>query len=158
MNKKIPTGELIPHEGDDPLSWFFMQWRNDMNKAMVIGNLGSDPEVRYTANQTPVATFSLATTERWKDGEGNKQEHTEWHRIVAWGRLAEICGEHLHKGDKVFIEGKLRTRKWTDRDDITRYTTEINARELEMLGGRQENGGSPPGGDMEPPMPDDVPF
>ncbi len=129
-----------------------------MNKAMVIGNLGSDPEVRYTANQTPVATFSLASTERWKDGEGNRQEHTEWHRIVAWGRLAEICGEHLNRGDKVFIEGKLRTRKWTDREDITRFTTEIEARELEMLGGRQENGGSPPGDEVGPPMPEDIPF
>ena len=131
-----------------------------MNKAMVIGNLGTDPEVRYTQNETPVATFSVASTERWKDSNGNKQEHTEWHRIVAWGRLAEICGEHLHKGDKVFIEGKLRTRKWTDRDDITRYTTEINARELEMLGGGGNSQSSAPAGDDEPPMldADDVPF
>ena len=134
-----------------------------MNKAMVIGNLGSDPEVRYTQNETPVATFSVASTERWKDSDGNKQEHTEWHRVVAWGKLAEICGEHLHKGDKVFIEGKLRTRKWEDQEGTTRYTTEINARELEMLGGRQEGAGSPPDGNtvgenVEPPMPDDVPF
>ena len=134
-----------------------------MNKAMVIGNLGNDPEVRYTQNETPVATFSVASTERWKDSDGNKQEHTEWHRVVAWGKLAEICGEHLHKGDKVFIEGKLRTRKWEDQEGTTRYTTEINARELEMLGGRQEGAASPPNGDtvgenIEPPMPDDVPF
>ena len=134
-----------------------------MNKAMVIGNLGSDPEVRYTQNETPVATFSVASTERWKDSDGNKQERTEWHRVVAWGKLAEICGEHLHKGDKVFIEGKLRTRKWEDQEGIIRYTTEINARELEMLGGRQDGAGSPPNGNtvgdnVEPPMPDDVPF
>ena len=134
-----------------------------MNKAMVIGNLGSDPEVRYTQNETPVATFSVASTERWKDSDGNKQEHTEWHRVVAWGKLAEICGKHLNKGDKVFVEGKLRTRKWEDQEGITRYTTEINARELEMLGGRQDGAGSPPNGNtvgdnVEPPMPDDVPF
>ena len=130
-----------------------------MNKAMVIGNLGNDPEVRYTQNETPVATFSVASTERWKDSDGNKQEHTEWHRVVAWGKLAEICGKHLNKGDKVFIEGKLRTRKWEDQEGITRYTTEINARELEMLGGRQEGAGSPQEGDnVEPPIPDDVPF
>ncbi len=134
-----------------------------MNKAMIIGNLGSDPEVRYTQNETPVATFSVASTKRWKDSNGNKQEHTEWHRIVAWGKLAEICGEHLHKGDKVFIEGKLRTRKWEDQDGITRYTTEIIARELEMLGGRQDGAGSLPDGNTvgdngEPPTPEDVPF
>ena len=130
-----------------------------MNKAMVIGNLGSDPEVRYTQNETPVATFSVASTERWKDSDGNKQEHTEWHRVVAWRRLAEVCGEHLHKGNKVFIEGKMQTRKWEDQDGNTRYTTEIVARDLEMIGSRQENAGSPPNGDIkEPPMPDDVPF
>ena len=134
-----------------------------MNKALIIGNLGRDPEVRYTQDGTPVATLSIATTERWKDGEGNRQEHTEWHRVVAWGGLAEICGEHLHKGDKVFIEGKLRTRKWEDQEGTTRYTNEINARELEMLGGRQDGASSPPDGNtagenIEPPMPDDVPF
>ncbi|MCP3889206.1 MAG: single-stranded DNA-binding protein [Desulfobulbaceae bacterium] len=130
-----------------------------MNKAMVIGNLGNDPEVRYTQNETPVATFSVASNERWKDSDGNKQEHTEWHRVVAWGKLAGVCGDHLSKGDKVFIEGKLRTRKWEDQEGVTRYTTEIVARELEMLGGRQEGSGSPPNGDnVEPPMPDDVPF
>ncbi len=130
-----------------------------MNKAMVIGNLGNDPEVRYTQNETPVATFSVATTERWKDSEGNKQEQTDWHRIVAWRGLAEVCGEHLSKGDKVYIEGKLRTRKWEDQDGNTRYTTEIIARDMEMLGGRQDDGTSLPNGkNEEPPMPDDVPF
>lgn len=130
-----------------------------MNKAMIIGNLGNDPEIRYTQDGIPVATFSVATTERWKDGEGNRQEHTDWHRVVAWRGLAEVCGEHLSKGSKVFIEGKLRTRKWEDQNGNTRYTTEIIARDLEMLGGRQQdNGGSPPNQE-EPPMPDDdVPF
>ena len=130
-----------------------------MNKTMVIGNLGNDPEIRYTQNEIPVATFSVATTERWKDAEGNRQERTEWHRIVAWRQLADVCGAHLRKGDKVFIEGKLQTRKWEDQDGNTRYTTEIVARDLEMLGGRQDGAGSPPKGDnVEPPMPDDVPF
>ena len=123
-----------------------------MNKAMIIGNLGNDPELRYTQDETPVVTFSVASNERWEDSDGIKMEHTEWHRVVAWSRLAEICGKHLNKGDKVFIEGKLRTRKWEDQDGNTRYTTEIVAWELEMLGGRQD------GENGEPPMPDDVPF
>ena len=130
-----------------------------MNKAMIIGNLGSDPELRYTQNQTPVATFSVASTERWKDSDGNKQEHTEWHRVVVWKGLAEVCNEHLSKGSKIFIEGKLRTRKWEDQDGNIRYSTEIIARDLEMLGGRQEETTSQPNGEnVEPPMPDDVPF
>lgn len=131
-----------------------------MNKAMVIGNLGNDPEVRYTQNEIPVATLSVATTERWKDSDGNRQERTEWHRVVTWKRLAEVCGEHLHKGDKVFIEGKLQTRKWEDQNGNTHYTTEIVARELEMLGGGNGGNNQPPApaGDDEPPMPDDVPF
>ena len=129
-----------------------------MNKTMIIGNLGNDPEIRSTQDGIPVATFSVATTERWKDAEGNKQEQTDWHRVVAWRGLAEVCGEHLNKGSKVYIEGKLRTRKWEDQDGNARYTTEIIARELEMLGGgQQNNGGSPPNQD-EPPLPDDVPF
>ncbi len=130
-----------------------------MNKAMIIGNLGNDPELRYTQNQTPVATFSVASTERWKDSDGNKQEHTEWHRVVVWKGLAEVCNEHLSKGSKVFIEGKLRTRKWEDQDGNIRYSTEIIARDLEMLGGRQEETTSQPNEEhVEPPMPDDVPF
>jgi single-strand DNA-binding protein len=130
-----------------------------MNKAMVIGNLGNNPEIRFTQSEIPVATFSVATTERWKDAEGNRQERTEWHRIVAWRGLAEVCREHLHKGDKVFVEGKLQTRKWEDQDGNTRYTTEIVARDMEMLGGRQEGTGSQSEGNTaEPPMPDDVPF
>ncbi len=130
-----------------------------MNKAMIIGNLGNDPELRYTQNQTPVATFSVASTERWKDSDGNKQEHTEWHRVVVWKGLAEVCNEHLSKGSKVFIEGKLRTRKWEDQDGNIRYSTEIIARDLEMLGGRQEETASQPNEKhVEPPMPDDVPF
>ena len=130
-----------------------------MNKAMIIGNLGSDPELRYTQNQTPVATFSVASTERWKDSDGNKQEHTEWHRIVVWKGLAEVCNEHLSKGSKVFIEGKLRTRKWEDQDGNIRYSTEIVVRDLEMLGGRLDNSESVPDDGMDVPLPEnDIPF
>lgn len=128
-----------------------------MNKAMIIGNLGTDPQVRYTQNEIPVASLSVATTERWKDAEGNAQERTEWHRVVAWRSLAETCGEHLKKGDKVYFCGKNQTRKWEDQDGITRYTTEIIATEMEMLGGNRE--GSDYRSDVaEPPLPDDVPF
>ena len=105
-----------------------------INKVILIGNLGKDPELRYTASGVPVATFTVATTEEWKDkNTGDKQGHTEWHRVVAWRRLGEICGEYLHKGSKVYIEGKLRTRAWEDRDGNTRYTTEIVAQTLQIL-------------------------
>jgi single-strand DNA-binding protein len=132
-----------------------------MNKAMVIGNLGNDPEIRYTQKGTAVATFSIATTEKWKDAEGVQQEHTDWHRIVAWKGLAEICGDHLKKGSKVYIEGKMQTRKW-EENGITRYTTEIIAKSMEMLGGnnfdKETDSSSAPNGD-NPPLPDtDVPF
>ena len=104
-----------------------------INKAIIIGNLGSDPEIRYTPSGTATAQFSVATTERYKDAEGNQKEITEWHRCTAWAKLAEICGEYLHKGSKVYIEGKLQTRKWTDKDNIERYTTGIVVREMKML-------------------------
>ncbi|MBU0945002.1 MAG: single-stranded DNA-binding protein [Proteobacteria bacterium] len=118
-----------------------------------------DPQVRYTQNEIPVATFSVATTERWKDSDGNRQERTEWHRVVAWRGLAETCGEHLKKGDKVFIAGKLQTRKWEDQDDITRYSTEIIAGEMEMLGGKQDNAASHADDGVNPPPPEDeIPF
>ena len=105
-----------------------------VNKAILIGRLGKDPEVRYTPSGTAVANFSIATSEEWKDKEsGEKQERTEWHRIVAWRRLGEICGEYLHKGSQVFIEGRLQTRDWEDRDGNKRYTTEIIALNMQML-------------------------
>ena len=112
-----------------------------INKAILIGNLGADPELRYTQSGTPVASFRIATTERWKDKDGNQQEQTEWHNIVAWSRLAEICGEYLNKGSRVYIEGKLQTRKWQDQKGNDRYTTEIVAREMKMLTPRGEGGG-----------------
>ena len=130
-----------------------------MNKSTLIGNLGAAPEVRYTQDGTPVATFSVATTERWKDSNGEKQEHTEWHRIVAWRRLAEVCGEFLKIGSKVYVEGKLQTRKWKDQSGNDRYTTEIVIKEMEMLGGGQQDTPSVPQGE-EPPLPssEDIPF
>ena len=134
-----------------------------INKVILIGNLGADPEVRYTQNGTAVANFRVATTETWKK-EGNKEELTEWHRIVAFARLAEICGEYLAKGSKVYIEGRLQTRKWEDRDGNTRYTTEIVAREMKMLSPRGEVSSNKTAGDEEgfysnqPDMGDDVPF
>jgi len=105
-----------------------------INKVILVGRLGRDPEVRYTRSGDAVANFSLATSEEWKDkNTGEKQEKTEWHRIVAWRRLGEICGEYLHKGSQVYVEGKLQTRSWEDRDGNTRYTTEIVAQSMQML-------------------------
>ena len=113
-----------------------------MNKALLLGNLGADPEIRYTPKGNAVTTFRVATTERWRDQDGHPQEHTDWHRIVAWRKLAEICAEYLKKGAKVCIEGKLQTRKWQAQDGSDRYTTEIIATSLEMLGQSQRDGGS----------------
>lgn len=130
-----------------------------LNKTMLIGNLGADVETRYTQNEVAVANLRMATTERWKDSDGNQQEATEWHRIVAFGRLAEICGEYLAKGSRVYIEGRLQTRKWEDKEGVIRYTTEIVAREMKMLGGgKSDDVPSSPEDGHEPPMPDEVPF
>lgn len=107
-----------------------------VNKVMLIGNLGRDPEIRYTTSGQAVANFTLATTEKYTNKAGDKQEDTEWHRIVAWGRLAEICGEYLTKGRMVYIEGSIRTRSWEDKDGNTKWTTEIIARNMQMLGGQ----------------------
>lgn len=117
-----------------------------INKVILVGNLGNDPEVRYTPAGAAVTTISVATTESWKDKEGNRQEKTEWHRVVFFSRLAEIAGEYLKKGSQVYIEGKLRTNKWQDKDGQDRYTTEIMANELQMLGGRNEGGSGGFGG------------
>lgn len=105
-----------------------------INKVILIGNLGRDPEVRYTPDGSAVANFTIATSERWKDkNTGEMQERTEWHRIVAWRKLGEICGEYLSKGKQVYIEGRLQTRSW-EKDGVTRYTTEIIASDMKMLG------------------------
>ncbi|APG27750.1 single-stranded DNA-binding protein [Syntrophotalea acetylenivorans] len=105
-----------------------------VNKVILVGNLGKDPELRYTASGTAVCNFSIATTESYKDRDGNRQEKTEWHNIVVWRQLAEICGKYLAKGKQIYIEGKLQTRKWEDRDGNPRYTTEIVADQMQMLG------------------------
>jgi single-strand DNA-binding protein len=112
-----------------------------VNKVILLGNLGNDPEVRYTPNGSAVATVSLATSESWRDKQsGELQERTEWHRIVFFNRLAEIVGEYLHKGSKIYVEGGLRTRKWTDKTGVERYTTEIIADEMHMLDSRSGGG------------------
>jgi single-strand DNA-binding protein len=105
-----------------------------INKVILIGHLGADPELRYTPNGTPVANFRIATTERWTNKQGEQTQATEWHRIVAWRKLAEFCGQYLNKGKQVYIEGKLQTRSWQDKDGNKRWTTEIVAQNLQLLG------------------------
>ncbi len=111
-----------------------------INKVILIGRLGSDPEVRYTPSGVAVANFNIATSEEWKDKDsGEKKERTEWHRIVAWRRLGEICGEYLSKGKQIYVEGRLQTRDWEDRDGNKRYTTEIVASDVQFLGTRDSS-------------------
>ena len=113
-----------------------------VNKVIIVGNLGRDPEVRYTPNGSAVCNVTVATTRSWKSKEsGEKVEETEWHRVVFYDRLAEIAGEYLKKGRSVYVEGRLKTRKWQDKDGAEKYTTEIIAEELKMLGGREGMGG-----------------
>ena len=109
--------------------------QRSLNKVLLLGNIGRDPEVRYTASGKAVATFTLATSQRWRDQDGNDQERTEWHRIVAWGRLGEICGEYLSKGKQIFIEGRIQSREWEDQDGNKRTTVEVIANDMIMLGG-----------------------
>lgn len=124
-----------------------------VNKVILIGNLGRDPEVKYTANGAAICNITVATSRQWKDkSSGERQEETEWHRVVMFDRMAEIAGEYLKKGRPVFIEGRLRTRKWTDKDGVERYTTEVYATDMQLMGGREgagagggmgEEGGAP---------------
>ncbi len=109
-----------------------------VNKVILVGHLGRDPELRYTQSGQPVANFTLATSESYSKRDGEREERTEWHRIVAWGRLAEICAEYLSKGRQIYIEGRIQTREWEDREGEKRRTTEIVAREMQMLGRRGE--------------------
>jgi single-strand DNA-binding protein len=111
-----------------------------VNKAILVGNLGDDPEQRFTPSGTAVANFRIATHEQWTNKDGGKSERTEWHRIVAWGKLGEICGEYLHKGSQVYIEGRIQTRSWEDREGNKRYTTEIVAQTMQMLGSPAKTG------------------
>ena len=106
-----------------------------LNKAMVLGRLGQDPELKYTPNGTAVCNFSVATSENWNDKSGQKQERTEWHRVVVWGKLAELCNQYLAKGRQAFLEGRIQTRSWDDKNGQKRYTTEIVAQTVQFIGG-----------------------
>ncbi|RPJ72323.1 MAG: single-stranded DNA-binding protein [Desulfobacteraceae bacterium] len=140
-----------------------------INKVIIVGNLGRDPEVSYIPSGAAVAKFSVATSETWKDkSTGEKKERTEWHRIVAWDKLGEICGKYLAKGRQVYVEGKLQTRSYEDKDGVKRYVTEIVAQDVQFLGGRENQDSARPGGPPAyrepsagpggPPMEDDIPF
>ena len=146
-----------------------------VNKAILVGNLGRDPELRTTPNGQSVVNFTLATSETWTDKSGERVERTEWHRIVAWGRTAEHCNQYLSKGRTVYIEGRIQTREWEDKDGNKRYTTEINANTVNFIGPRTDGGGgggggapsgspsggpsgSSSGGDSGPPADDNIPF
>jgi single-strand DNA-binding protein len=144
-----------------------------VNKVILVGNLGRDPELRYTQSGQAVANFTLATTERFSNRDGDRQERTEWHRIVTWGKTAELCAQYLSKGRSVYIEGRLQTREWEDKEGQKRRTTEITAQTVQFLGGRGGAGagagggggggptGPPAGGGFEdsgPPPSDDIPF
>ena len=107
-----------------------------VNKVILVGNLGADPEVRFTPSGQAVANFRIATSESWTDKSGQKQDRTEWHRIVVWGKLGELCGEYLAKGRQCFVEGRLQTREWTDKENKKNYTTEVVANNVVFLGGR----------------------
>ncbi len=143
-----------------------------VNKAILVGNLGRDAEMRFTSGGTPVATVSLATTERFTDKEGQKREDTQWHRIVIWGKTAQSLHEYLTKGKQIYVEGRLQTRQWDDKDGNKRYTTEIRGDRIVLLGGGGGRGGGAPRGDdsmgshgpspapesSEPLTDDDIPF
>src|SRR5204863_2113304 len=151
--------------GDDQLSWgrkarfesvcgrenlvtVWMEGRMaSVNKVILLGNLGRDPETRYTTGGDAVTNLNIATSEQWKDKSGEKQERTEWHRVVLFGRQAEIAGEYLKKGRSVYIEGRLQTRKYTDKDGVEKYSTEIVGDRMQLLGGREGGGAS--GGEVE---------
>jgi single-strand DNA-binding protein len=126
-----------------------------VNKVILIGNLGKDPEVRYAPSGSAIANITLATSRNWKDKtSGERQEETEWHRVVFYDRLAEVAGEYLKKGKSVYIEGRLKTRKWTDKEGVEKYTTEIIANEMTMLGSREGGGmGGDDGGGESAPAP-----
>jgi single-strand DNA-binding protein len=123
-----------------------------VNKVILIGNLGRDPETRYMPDGAAITNISVATTDVWKDKQGEKQEKTEWHRVAFFGKLAEIAGEYLKKGSQVYVEGRLQTRKWQDKEGQDKYTTEIVADRMQMLGSRQGMGGG--GADRESAPPD----
>jgi len=133
-----------------------------VNKAILIGNLGKDPEIRYTPSGQAVVTFSLATTEKWRDKDGQLQERTDWHNIVAWGKMAETANEYLKKGRPVYIEGRIQNRSYDDKDGNKRYISEVVAQRLQFLGGKPDQAAAPRPAQEEPPEvtadDDDLPF
>ena len=137
-----------------------------INKVILVGHLGADPELRYLPSGDAVANLRLATSDTWKDKDGNKQEATEWHRVSFFGRQAEVCGQYLKKGSLIYVEGAIRTRKWQDKDGQDRYSTEIRGDRMQMLGGRQaaDTGPAAPAGPAAPPAAapsggfEDIPF
>ena len=140
-----------------------------VNKAIIVGNLGRDPEVRFTPSGRAVAKFTVATSERWTDQQGQRQERTEWHNIIVWGKQAETCGQYLSKGRQVYVEGRISNRSYDDKDGNKRYITEIIARDVRFLGGgggagraQESSFTAPAGEDAAPPAPpasdDDIPF
>ena len=138
-----------------------------INKVILVGNLGRDPELRYTQSGKAVASFSLATTDRFSNREGERQERTEWHRITVWDKTAENCAQYLSKGRSVYVEGRLQTREWEDKEGQKRRTTEVIAQTVQFLGARGQSAGAPAGGgeagrgdsrEETPPQGDDIPF
>ncbi|MBI3782576.1 MAG: single-stranded DNA-binding protein [Deltaproteobacteria bacterium] len=138
-----------------------------VNKVILVGNLGKDPEVRFTPNGQAIAKFPVATTEKWRDQQGQMQERTEWHNVVVWGKQAETCGQYLAKGRQVFVEGRIQTRNYDDKDGNKRYITEIVAQNVRFLGGSGGGAGRgasdssvsvPHGEEPAPPGEDDIPF
>ena len=133
----------------------------NLNKVLLLGNVTRDPEVRYTSNGGAVANFNMATNESWTDKNGQKQERTEWHKVVVWGKLGELCGQYLSKGRQAYVEGRLQTREWNDKEGNKRYTTEIVAQNVQFLGGGQSERASAgasdfaPSTEFQPPMGDD---
>lgn len=158
---------LLLHQFLPPdFSFYFKEvfMARSVNKVILVGNLGKDPELRYTSSGVAVATFSIATNESWKDVDGNLQERTQWHNIVAWRKLAEICGEYLKKGGKIYAEGRLQHRNYDDKNGVKRYVTEVVLDEMVMLDSRGSGGSAPdvgPPSQEERPAPDkadDLPF
>ena len=130
-----------------------------LNKVILIGNLGNDPETRYTTAGDAVTSISLATTDEWRDkGSGEKRQQTEWHKVVFFKKLAEIVSQHLRKGSQVYVEGRIKTKKWTDKDGIERYMTQIEATEMKMLGKRERDDSQAPQGGTVADLEDDIPF
>jgi len=137
-----------------------------VNNVIIVGRLGADPEIRYTQNSSAVTNFNVATSENWTDKEGQRQEKTEWHRVVVWGKMAEVCSQYLSKGRQVYIEGRLQTRQWDDKDGNKRYTTEVVANTVQFLdkGDRSASSTAPDAGPIEPPSQqapigdEDIPF